>query len=137
MAGSQGALFGALVLQLVVVRWKPPPTVGSFESNAFGLFDVHGNVSEWTRSTYRPYPYRADDGRNDIDAAAGRSVRKVVRGGSWLDRPRRARSAFRLHYVPSQAVHDVGFRVVCEDDHLTIQGGISWKPTTSPKNNGS
>ena len=118
-------------------RWRVSAPVGSFESNAFGLFDAHGNVSEWTRSTYRPYPYRADDGRNDIDAAAGRSVRKVVRGGSWLDRPRRARSAFRLHYVPSQAVHDVGFRVVCEDDHLTIQGGISWKPTTSPKNNGS
>ena len=42
--------------------------------------------------------------------------RKTVRGGSRLDRPRRARSAFRLHYEASQAVHDVGFRVVCEVD---------------------
>ncbi|UCD53628.1 MAG: SUMF1/EgtB/PvdO family nonheme iron enzyme, partial [Phycisphaerales bacterium] len=44
-----------------------------------------------------------------------RTGRKTVRGGSWLDRPRRARSAFRLHYEPSQAVHDVGFRVVREE----------------------
>jgi len=66
---------------------------------------MHGNVSEWTRSTYRPYPYRSDDTPG----------RKTVRGGSWRDRPRRARSAFRLHYEPSQAVHDVGFRVVCEE----------------------
>ncbi|MBC8871480.1 MAG: SUMF1/EgtB/PvdO family nonheme iron enzyme [Planctomycetes bacterium] len=91
--------------------WPVSARVGTFEPNPWGLFDTHGNVSEWPRSTYRPYPHRADDGRNKGDA----SGRKTVRGGFWLDRPRRARSAFRLHYEPSPAVHDVGFRVVCED----------------------
>jgi len=90
--------------------WQVSARLGTFEPNPWGLFDMHGNVAEWTRSTYRPCPYRADDGRNKGNATG----RKTVRGGSWLDRPRRARSAFRLHYEPSQAVHDVGFRVVCE-----------------------
>jgi len=89
--------------------WRVSAPVGAFEPNPWGLFDMHGNVAEWTRSTYRPYPLAAGDSQGD------RIGRKTVRGGSWLDRPRRARSAFRIHYEPSQAVHDVGFRVVCED----------------------
>jgi len=89
-------------------RWRVSAPVGSFASNAWGLHDMHGNVSEWTRSAYRPYPYLDGDGRHARGAG-----RRIVRGGSWLDRPRRARSSFRLHYEGSQAVHDVGFRVVC------------------------
>ena len=69
---------------------------------------MHGNVSEWTRSAYRPYPYKSD-GRDDGDATGER----VIRGGSWADRPFRATSAFRLHYPRWQKVHNVGFRVVC------------------------
>jgi formylglycine-generating enzyme required for sulfatase activity len=71
---------------------------------------MHGNACEWTRTTYKPYPYIADDGRNDLTE----SGRKVVRGGSWCDRPKRCRSAFRLSYPAWQQVHNVGFRVVCE-----------------------
>jgi formylglycine-generating enzyme required for sulfatase activity len=89
--------------------WRVSAPVGAFEPNLWGLFDMHGNVAEWTRSTYRPYSQALSDDSNDQIA------RKTVRGGSWLDRPRRARSAFRLHYEPSQAIHDVGFRMVCED----------------------
>ncbi|MHC4399885.1 MAG: SUMF1/EgtB/PvdO family nonheme iron enzyme [Planctomycetota bacterium] len=84
--------------------------VGSYRPNAWGLFDLHGNVAEWTRTTYRPYPYRDDDGRNALLPAG----RKVVRGGSYYDRPKRCRSAFRLSYPAWQRVHNVGFRVVCE-----------------------
>ena len=68
--------------------------VASYQPNAWGLYDMHGNAAEWTRSTYRPYPYRDDDGRN-ADSPDGR---KVVRGGSFYDRPQRCRSAFRLSY---------------------------------------
>jgi formylglycine-generating enzyme required for sulfatase activity len=89
--------------------WRVSARVGAFQPNPWGLFDMHGNVAEWTCSTYRPYPLIAGGGHDD------RAGRKTVRGGSWLDRPRRARSAFRTHYEPSQAVHDVGFRVVSED----------------------
>ena len=73
---------------------------------------MHGNVAEWTRSTYRPYPYDPRDGR---DQPSG-SGKKSVRGGSWHDRPRRARSAFRQNYQPWQQVYNVGFRVVSEVD---------------------
>jgi formylglycine-generating enzyme required for sulfatase activity len=85
--------------------------VGKYHPNAWGLLDMHGNVAEWTRSDYRPYPYRDEDGRN----AGSPTERKVVRGGSWYDRPKEARSAFRLSYRPCQGVYDVGFRVVLED----------------------
>jgi len=82
---------------------------GTYEPNAWGLFDMHGNVAEWTRSAYRPYPYDPTDGRDE----AKTSGRKVVRGGSWRDRPRRCTSSFRLGYQPYQGVYNVGFRVVC------------------------
>ncbi|MCY2989832.1 MAG: SUMF1/EgtB/PvdO family nonheme iron enzyme [Planctomycetota bacterium] len=71
---------------------------------------MHGNVAEWTRTAYRPYPYREDDGRNAADAGGS----KVVRGGSWRDRPARCRSAMRLSYPPYQRVFNVGFQIVCE-----------------------
>ncbi len=83
--------------------------VGSYYPNAWGLYDMHGNACEWTRTTYRPYPYNPDDGRD----YPGQADRKVVRGGSWCDRPKRCRSAFRLSYPAWQRVHNVGFRVVC------------------------
>ena len=71
---------------------------------------MHGNATEWTRTIYRPYPCRDDDGRSD----PGTTGRKVVRGGSWYDRPKRCRLAFRVSYAPYQPVFNVGFRVVCE-----------------------
>lgn len=72
---------------------------------------MHGNAAEWTLTTYAPYPYREDDGRNALQTGA----RKVVRGGSFFDSPSRARSAFRLSYAPWQRVFNVGFRVVLDD----------------------
>ncbi len=86
--------------------------VGRYQANPWGLHDTHGNVWEWTRSLDRPYPYDADDGRN-APIATGR---RVVRGGSWYDRPQRCRSAYRLSYQPYHAVFNVGFRVIAEDD---------------------
>ena len=84
--------------------------VGSYKPNAWGLFDMHGNAAEWTRSRYTAYPYSDGDGRNGPAADGPR----VVRGGSWYDRPQRCRSAFRLPYQPYQRVFNVGFRAVCE-----------------------
>ena len=86
--------------------------VGRFNANRWGLFDMHGNVAEWTRSLYRDYPYRDDDGRNQVEAEG----RRVVRGGSWRDRPFRAAAGFRLAYLPFQRVVDVGFRVIVDAD---------------------
>ncbi len=84
--------------------------VGSYQPNAWGLHDMHGNAAEWTRTTYKPYPYRTDDGRDSISAPG----EKVVRGGSWRDRPKFSRSAYRWSYPAYQRVFNVGFRVVIE-----------------------
>jgi formylglycine-generating enzyme required for sulfatase activity len=70
---------------------------GHYQPNSWGLYDLHGNAAEWTRSNFGP-----------------RSDRKVVRGGSWRDLPRRATSTFRLSYPPWQRVYNVGFRVMSE-----------------------
>jgi formylglycine-generating enzyme required for sulfatase activity len=83
---------------------------GSFPPNAWGLHDMHGNVSEWCRTTYRPYPYRPGDGRDEPQAAGP----KVVRGGSWNDTLRFATSAARWRYEPYKPVYNVGFRVLLE-----------------------
>jgi len=83
--------------------------VGTYQPNAWSLFDMHGNAAEWTATACRPYPYAEDDGRNDTDAEGER----VVRGGSFRDLPKQCRSAARRSYPAWQRVHDVGFRVVC------------------------
>jgi formylglycine-generating enzyme required for sulfatase activity len=82
---------------------------GSYQANGFGLKDMLGNVAEWTRSEYRPYPYSDADGRNELVPG-----RKVVRGGSWNDRPVRSTSSYRLAYPGWQRVYNVGFRVIVE-----------------------
>lgn len=85
-------------------------TVGRYEPNPWRLHDMHGNVWEWTRSAYAPYPY-AEDGRNDRDGHGPR----VARGGSWYDRPERCTASYRLAYPGWQAVFNVGFRVVAHE----------------------
>jgi len=85
--------------------------VGQTTPNAWGVKDMVGNVSEWTRSSYRPYPYKETDGRNDLKD----SGRKVARGGSWADRPADAGSSVRRAYEPWQKVYDVGFRIIVEE----------------------
>jgi len=84
--------------------------VGKGTPNPWGLYDMHGNAAEWTLSLYRPCPYRDDDGRNATDGDGER----VARGGSFWDRPQRARSSCRRAYTPWQCVFDVGFRVICD-----------------------
>ncbi|HEY3323991.1 MAG TPA: SUMF1/EgtB/PvdO family nonheme iron enzyme [Planctomycetota bacterium] len=84
--------------------------VGRYKPNAWGLHDMHGNVAEWTRTTYKPYPYDSADGRDNGESG----TRKVARGGSWRDRPKCCRSGFRQNYPYWQRVFNVGFRVICE-----------------------
>lgn len=86
-------------------------SVAHYAPNAWGLRDMHGNVAEWTLTNYRTYPYDPGAGVDDARAPG----RKVVRGGSWSDRPGTARSAFRLAYADWQKVHNVGFRILVED----------------------
>ena len=84
-------------------------SVGAYPEGAspYGLLDMAGNVWEWTRSLYKEYPYRADDGRENPDAWGDR----VVRGGSWDHDQNYARCACRDGYVPDDWLNCVGFRV--------------------------
>ena len=79
----------------------------NYQANPFGLYSMHGNIAEWTRSDYRPYPY--------TEKAKTPSEFKVVRGGSYIERPKFATSYARKAYYPHQRVFNVGFRVIIED----------------------
>jgi len=85
--------------------------VRSFAANPWGLYDMLGNVAEWTSSPYAPYAPATSE---TVPAAEGDSL-GVVRGGSWSDRPTRATAASRRTYAPWQGVYNVGFRVVSPD----------------------
>ncbi len=80
---------------------------GSYQSNPWGLYDMQGNVAEWTSSDYLPYPYN--------EKTSGTSLEKVVRGGSWNDHPKSSTAYYRRAYLPWQKVYNVGFRVIIED----------------------
>jgi formylglycine-generating enzyme required for sulfatase activity len=85
--------------------------VARYTPNTWGLHDMHGNAAEWTRSNYRAYPFSTAAGLDDEKSTG----KKVVRGGSWSDRPKSARSAYRLAYPNWQKVYNVGFRILVED----------------------
>jgi formylglycine-generating enzyme required for sulfatase activity len=89
--------------------------VGKFEvANAFGLFDMHGNVWEWCEDHWHEnYENAPIDGSAWIDPEAEEDARRVLRGGSWLVGPRSCRSASRDGYVAWIRYSSYGFRVVC------------------------
>jgi formylglycine-generating enzyme required for sulfatase activity len=74
---------------------------------AEGLHELAGNVYEWTTSLYRPYRYRADDGR---EAAEVEGLR-VARGGSWYTDLKTVRCAYRYWNYPWNWIHFRGFRL--------------------------
>jgi formylglycine-generating enzyme required for sulfatase activity len=94
-----------------VFRQKTTP-VGGFPANAWGLHDMHGNVSEWCQDWYGPYQ------KNDINDPQYHNNRtaRVLRGGSWCGRPGTCRSACRRKSEPGNRLSRYGCRVLlCPD----------------------
>ena len=85
--------------------------VGGKEPNAFGLYDMLGNVWEWVQDRYGGYP----GGVVTDPSGPDRGFTRVFRGGSWASYAKDCRSAARKRNVPESRFTDVGFRLVREE----------------------
>ena len=86
--------------------------VGQFPPNAFGLYDMHGNVLEWCADTWHDnYEGAPTDG--SVWIKNGDDNRSLLRGGSWCFNPDNCRSAFRVDLNRRGNFNSLGFRVVC------------------------
>lgn len=81
--------------------------VASLPANPWGLYEMHGNVWEWCQDGYGDYP----EGSVADPAGPPTGERRVLRGGSWINGGRGARSAYRNHYEPGIRIHFFGFRL--------------------------
>ena len=88
---------------------KKTAVVGSYLPNAFGLYDVHGNVWEWVQDCWNDHYRRAPrDGRARLE---GDCSMRVLRGGAFGYEPESLRAAFRTPLSTRQRSNDIGFRV--------------------------
>jgi formylglycine-generating enzyme required for sulfatase activity len=82
----------------------------------FGVWDMSGNVFEWTLSKWGvnwqelqfAYPYHAEDGREELEGSGAR----VMRGGSWFNPYQEALCAYRSRYLAGSRASNIGFRLV-------------------------
>lgn len=88
-------------------EWIYTSPVGAFSANGFDLFDMHGNVWEWTSdcqtNSYADWSQQADDSACD---------KRVIRGGGWDVSPAWTRSATRFWDEPANSGAYLGFRLV-------------------------
>lgn len=86
-------------------------SAGRFRPNAFGLFDMVGNVAEWVEDCWSPSLAGVPV---DGSARTGACDRRAVRGGSWLTGPAASRVAFRAHESPTVLSRTIGLRVASD-----------------------
>lgn len=105
--------------------------VGSFAPNAWGLYDMHGNVGEWVWDRYGAY----DPGNTVDPVGASEGARRVYRGGAWNDFAKNLRSAYRAAMQPNLASATIGFRLA--RNATAMEGRItSADASTKPQESG-
>ncbi|MDR3182389.1 MAG: formylglycine-generating enzyme family protein [Planctomycetaceae bacterium] len=80
---------------------------GSYPPNAWGLYDMHGNVWEWCSDWFSPSP---SEHQTDPQGPEN-SYSKIIRGGSWDYLALRCRSAYRNNYIPAYKQNTIGLRI--------------------------
>ena len=105
--------------------------VGSFESNAWGLYDCHGNVNEWCWDYYGEYDAEQ---RADPTGTTG-GTRHIYRGGGWNDFAKNMRSAYRAAGQADMKSYNLGVRLVRNAD-TPPNGTLTAKENIKPETNG-
>ncbi len=111
-AGTTGAYAGELDAMAWHIKNSGDEThpVGQKKANAFGLYDMHGNVSEWCDDvTHKDYNGAPTDGSSWLEV--GTQLHRVLRGGSWRNLVTNARSASRDDGWPGDHSFEAGLRV--------------------------
>jgi formylglycine-generating enzyme required for sulfatase activity len=89
-----------------------PVKVGNYPANAFGLFDMHGNVREWCEDDWHDnYSNAPTDGRVWVDTPSP-GLYRVPRGGGWYNNAVYCRSAIRIRNAPGSRDFNIGFRLL-------------------------
>jgi formylglycine-generating enzyme required for sulfatase activity len=102
--------FGTTVSDKQAALKKGTREVGTFPPNAWGLYDMHGNVNEWCEDYWGENYYDTSPKKDPKGPATGKE--RIVRGGAWGLNPDYLRAAYRGAYEPAYKNDRIGFRVV-------------------------
>jgi formylglycine-generating enzyme required for sulfatase activity len=120
--GIEGDTGGILFPVRIDSPYFPENWVGRYKPNEFGLFDMHGGVSEWVEDIWKDnYEGLAADG--SANTKLGDASQRIYRGGSYGADPYEARSPRRLSAPPDEGSSNRGFRIVARPEGNGFEKG--------------